>query len=419
MISRAQRVAREYEKAPLAPVAAEMVRNFTEREAMPGAATELEWITELAPAITLDDVNALARTGDRGRVITIVGPASVKLPSEAEVAATVKKALDAPTQPWVDTTPDRPLVVTAPTPGKVVKTVHDAATDATVWTLSNGVRVIVKATAFANDGVLVSGWKPGGTSIVPDKDYVHARFADEIVGQSGAGELSERGIRKLLAGKSVSVRVRLDELAEDIAMTARPEDLESAMQLLYLRIAQPTQDPGHRKYAFTIWKNKRLEAARRRDESPEQRFSDEVIAIATSNHARRKPVTPEMIEQIDIDKVYAIYNDRLADFGDATFVFVGNLDLAELQPLVETYLGSLPSKPKHARWRDIGVKHPTGKVDKTIVAGSEPKSRVWLDWNDPDKWSLDAERDAHILSMVLRIRLREIQIGRASCRERV
>jgi zinc protease len=33
---------------------------------------------------------------------------------------------------------------------------------------------------------------------------------------------------------------------------------------------------------------------------------------------------------------------------------------------------------------------------------------VWLDWNDADKWSLDAERDAHILSMVLRIRLREI-----------
>jgi zinc protease len=408
MISRTQRVAREYEKAPLGQLAAEIVRNFTEREAMPGAARELEWVTELAPGITLDDVNALAHTGDRGRVITIIGPANVKLPSEAEVAAMVKIALDAPSTPWVDTTPDRPLVVNAPTPGKVVKTAHDAAADATVWTLSNGVRVVVKPTAFANDGVLVTGWKSGGTSLVPDKEYVHARFADEIVGQSGAAELSERGIRKLLAGKSLSVRVRLDELAEDVTVTARPEDLETAMQMMYLRLAQPTQDPGHRRYAFTIWKNKRLEAARRRDDSPEQRFSDEVISLATSAHPRRKPLTPEMIEQIDIDKVYAIYQDRLADFGNATFVFVGNLDLAELQPLVETYIGSLPTRPKHPHWRDIGIKHPPGKVERTIVAGSEPKSRVWLDWNDAAKWSFDAERDAYILAMVLRIRLREI-----------
>src|SRR5262249_12290605 len=148
MISRAQRNAREHDKSALGPLAAEMVRNFTEREAMPGAAAELAWVTELAPGITLADVNALAHRDDKGRVITIVGPANVKLPSEAEVTAMVKAALEAPTKPWVDTTPDRPLVVTAPTPGKVVKTSHDAATDATVWTLSNGVRVVVKPTAF-------------------------------------------------------------------------------------------------------------------------------------------------------------------------------------------------------------------------------------------------------------------------------
>src|SRR5262249_32085011 len=184
------------------------------------------------------------------------------------------------------------LVVTHPVPGKVVATKHDAAAGATVWTLANGVRVVVKPTAFANDGVLVQGWKSGGTSLVPDTDYVHARFADEIVGQSGADELSERAIRKLLAGKSVSVSIALNELGERFSAAARPEDLETALQLMYLRITAPTRDPGHRKHAFTIWKNKRLEAARRRDGAPQQRITDEGTSIAASKHVRPRPVTP-------------------------------------------------------------------------------------------------------------------------------
>jgi zinc protease len=89
-------------------------------------------------------------------------------------------------------------------------------------------------------------------------------------------------------------------------------------------------------------------------------------------------------------------------------VFVGNIDPATLQPLVETYLGSLPSKGRKEKWKDIGVKPPTGKIVKTIKAGTEPKSFVSLSMNAPDKWTRDAERDAEVLGMVLRIRMREV-----------
>jgi zinc protease len=47
-------------------------------------------------------------------------------------------------------------------------------------------------------------------------------------------------------------------------------------------------------------------------------------------------------------------------------------------------------------------------VGWTVVAGSEPRSRVELEMSAPARWSLDAERDAQILSRVLQIRLREV-----------
>ena len=43
-----------------------------------------------------------------------------------------------------------------------------------------------------------------------------------------------------------------------------------------------------------------------------------------------------------------------------------------------------------------------------FMAAKHPKSFVSLTMNTPDKWSRDLERDAKILSMALRIRLREV-----------
>ncbi|MCX5744656.1 MAG: insulinase family protein, partial [Proteobacteria bacterium] len=97
-----------------------------------------------------------------------------------------------------------------------------------------------------------------------------------------------------------------------------------------------------------------------------------------------------------------------ADLGDFTFVIVGNLELARLQPLVERYLGSLPSKGRKETWRDIGVAFPAGKITKRYTLGSEPKSFVELQMKAQGTWTLDGARDAEILAMAMGIRLREV-----------
>ncbi|TMQ04255.1 MAG: insulinase family protein [Deltaproteobacteria bacterium] len=408
LVSQFENDAREWDKAPLRLIADEITRNFFDDEQMAGRRWELEAVREIAPAVTLDELNHLARSwgGARGRVVAIGAPADAVLPGEAEVRAIVAAATTARLEPWKDAgeVAARGLVEHPPAPGKVVATTHDAAADATVWTLGNGVRVVVKPTVFQNDEVMFTGWQLGGTSLVPDRDFVHARFAGEIMNASGAGELDAVALRKALAGKVAGANVLLGELGEQVQGSARPADLETALQLVYLKLTAPRRDER----AFAAWKERQRDFLQHKTALPDIAFAEQMLAVTSGNHLRRRPATVEMLDQVDLDRALAIYRDRLSDLGGFTFVFVGNLELAALQPLVETYLGSLPAAGRKAHWKDVGIRYPVGRITKTVVAGAEAKSHVELSMGAPMRWSLDGERDAEILSMVLQIRLREV-----------
>ena len=406
MLSGAENSAAEWEKTPGDSIADEMTRHFFEGEQMPGRALELLYNKEFLPTITLDELNKLAKSwgSEKGRVVAISGPSKAKVPTEDEVRQLLAKANTAQIEPWKDEGGDKPLMANKPAAGKVTATTSDAAVGTTTWTLSNGIRVIYKPTTFQNDEISFTAWQPGGTSLVSDKDYAQARFADDIVSASGVGDFDSAVLRKVLAGKVVSVWTNIGELSQMISGSTRPADLETAMQLIHLRITAPRKDTR----AFENWKQEQLEWVGNKKLLPEIQFFEAMQVVQSGNHLRRRPDTIESIKAVDHDKAMAIYKERFADAGSFTFIFVGNIDPAKLQPLVETYLGGLPSKGRKEKWKDVGVKYPTTKVVKTITAGSEPKSFVSLTMNTPEKWSRDLERDARVLSMALRIRLREV-----------
>ena len=398
--------AAEWEKTQSGALADEMTRNFFEGEPMPGRPFELALNREFLPTVTLAELNKLAATwgGEKGRVIQLSGPAGAKLPTEAEVRKLVAEAAAAKVEPWKDEAA-RPLMTQQPTPGKVVETTRDAAADATVWKLSNGVRVIVKPTTFQNDSIEITGWKPGGSSRIDD--VIHARFAIDVVETGGVGDLDPTALRKSLQGKVASANLWISDLSDTVRGSTRPADLETQMQLLHLRLTAPRVDQS----AFEAWKQDQLEWARNRRMLPEVSFFEDMTAVATRNHPRSQPTTPEMLAKVDLAKSHAIFKQRFADLGGMTFVVVGNVNVETLQPLVEKYLASLPSKSKGKAkdtWKDVKMTYATGVVTKDILQGSEPKSYVSMTFAAPDKWTREASADARILSMVLQIRLREV-----------
>ena len=112
--------------------------------------------------------------------------------------------------------------------------------------------------------------------------------------------------------------------------------------------------------------------------SPEAVFQEDMGLFLSSNHKRRQPTTPEVLEKVRLERALATYQERFREAGDFTFVIVGNVDVAKLQPLVETYLASLPTVGRKEKWRDIGVRWPRGGQSKTVFKGTEPKSRIMM-----------------------------------------
>jgi len=143
----------------------EYLRNFLERETIPGIEVELKLFKQFLPEITLAEVNKLAkeRMTHGNRVITISVPQkeSVKVPTEEEVLALINKITTEKFDPYIDKVSSKPLVSQLPSPGKVVDEKKIASLGVTEWILSNGARVVLKPTDFKNDEILFSASATG------------------------------------------------------------------------------------------------------------------------------------------------------------------------------------------------------------------------------------------------------------------
>ena len=384
----------------------EITRYFFAHELMIGRVSESNLTKEILPKITVDELNGLAASfgGAKNRAILISGPDGKPLPSKDRVLAIVDEVQKADVPPWEDKAVSTNLIAKAPTPGKVVKEKKIDKIDVTEWTLANGVKVIVKPTDYELDSVQINGDSPGGTAEAKDKDYPDARWADDVADLGGVGDFDAEQLQKALAGKEVHVGATIGDTTEGIAAQGSAHDVETLLQLVYLKMVMPRKDPQ----AFAVWKANFTEQLSNALRNPDFKFSRELQATLWKNNPRRRPPEPADVEKIDLDKAFAFYKDRFGDASDFTFVIVGAVDLAKLKPLVETYLGSLPAKGRHEKEKDLGIREVPGIVKKEWKMGSEPKAGVRIDFHADESWSRDKDRDMFILGQVLGIKLREV-----------
>jgi zinc protease len=311
---------------------------------------------------------------DRNRVVAVSAPQKpgVAVPDEAKLSAVISGGSGTGLTAYVDAVSQKPLLDKLPTPGRIVKTEAKAAYGITEWTLSNGARVVVKPTTFSRDQILFRAFSPGGTSLAPDRDFIAADTASQVISQGGLGGWTRIDLGKKLAGHTASVRPEIDEMKEGLIGGSDKDDLETMFQLLYLTVVEPRADPD----AFRAMVTQLQAGLANRGAEPEAAFNDTLNAALTQNHLRSRPLTPELVGEMNLEKSLAFYRDRFADLSDFTFVFVGSIDAPTLKPLVERYLASLPSLNRREQGRDLGIRPPDGVVEKVVRSGREPKSQV-------------------------------------------
>lgn len=413
ILQQMQNAYKERDKTSSASYVREYQQNFLSDEAIPGIDYEYNFYLNNIGKITLAEMNAMAGKfiSDQNRVVVVQAPDKEKanLPDEKTMLGWINSVTV--TTPYVDNVSNQPLLDKVPVPSKTVRVVPDDSISTATLTLSNGVKIILKPTDFKNDQILFSGYAFGGTSLASDADFPSANLAANIISNSGVANFTQIQLDKLLAGKNVSVTPYISEIAQGISGNSTPQDLETALQLLYLYFTQPRKDPD-------IWQSNITQAKAflaNRSLDPNNVYRDTVAAVLNNYNFRNLTVTPAQLDAASLDKAYAFYKDRFSDASAFTFTFIGNFDVATIRPLLETYLGGLPSTNKGETYKDLHIQPPAGQITKIVHKGIGDKATVQLvfsgdyTYNSLNNVQMDALEA--ILQIKLTERLREQESG--------
>ncbi|MDD5184558.1 MAG: insulinase family protein [Paludibacter sp.] len=348
----------------------EYVRNFTSQEVIPGIEWEYQTSQMLVPHLTLDMINQLAKSyvTDTNLIVSIMAPEkpAVKVPTKEQILAAIDNAKKAKLTAKAEENLNKPLISVIPKAGTIKKTTQNALLGTTEWTLSNGVKIIIKPTTFKKDEILLNAFSEGGLSKISNvADLPSGMLATAIESNNGLGDYTLIDLNKILTGKIASVSPVIGSYDEGFNGNSSVSDFKTMLQLIYLNFTAPRKDDN----AFKALINGYSASLANTATDPRKAFSDSV-SVTLSNHSPRTILfNLKTIGLVDQDKALAIYKERFADPADFTFIFTGNIDPANdsTKQAICTYLGGLKSKKGGEKFTDNQIRKPKGKVSNDFM----------------------------------------------------
>jgi zinc protease len=402
---RSERILQEYQRHFLPPYSPYLDAEY-----------QLELYKHLLEQITLEDVNTFAKgmVTEENAVIIVVAPEKedVKLPTEDEVLSIYNQANQQEVEPYIYEVPDEPLITSLPKKGKVSKREKHKDLDYEVWILKNGIKVFVKNTDFQDDEILFEAKSFGGYSVYDDRDDVSSRIAASVARESGLGNFNRVELQRKLTGNTVNINPYIGETSEGLRGSSSVKDFEVLLQLIHLSFTQPriTQT------AFNSYINKEKGMLDNAARDPRSAWQDTISVVGGNYNYRNRPITADLLDEADFRRVRSIFNQRFGDPTNFDFYFVGSIENSKTtRKLIEQYIGSLPVVERNEDFRDLGMKPPTGVVEKTVKKGTDNQCMVMynihgdIEYNAQNKLLLNAV--SSILSTKLLEEIREKESG--------
>lgn len=345
---------------------------------------EFQWtmVQLMMQRLTLEEVNELIKNliTVSNNVLIISAPEKEKasLPDEKDLAHFISWVRNAEIDPYVRETVDIPLLKEQITPGRVVKK-EQGAYGATVWTLNNGIRIVILPTPYSPGQIVMKGLAEGGLSTVSEKDFYTASIAAQIAGMSGLGELNAEQLPNAIGSKVVQVQPSIERFTSSLNGSSAKSDVETMLQLSYLYFKHPRFDRSQFDLLIEANRQNIVNGAF----SPEFRITQAINKMTYGDNPRAQIPNEEILSTIDFTKISEIYNSLFCDAAkNYTFYFLGDIDSDIFQPLVEKYLGGLPAGSHTLKWHDDKVRAIRGNKEERIYLQMEtPKSLISFNYS--------------------------------------
>lgn len=396
----------ERDKSESDSLADELGRHFLTAEPVPGIAWEYERVKQLVPPLTLQAVNAHARMvleEPGSQPFVMVATPSAAGATAAAVRGVVNEVLRSDITPYRGIKVETQLLDREPQPGRLTSETSDATLGTTTLAFANGVRVVLKPTDFKNDEVLLSAARYGGQYLYDQADHQNAVHLVATIGAMGYGALTPTALQRFLSTRSANASVEFAPYTEEVDGASTRDDIATLLQLVYLKLTAPRLDAARLESSRTALKGYLTSLSN----SPGSQFEDFSMAVLSQDHPRAPRVPkPADLDLVNAERSVLMYRERFGNASGMTFVLVGSFPIAEVKPLVARYLGGLPSSPREARFRDVGLRYPTGDIDRALQKGSD-KSAVAIIYSGQRPYSAGETLRLAALTEVLRLRVTE------------
>lgn len=385
----------------------EMQEHFLNNEPIVDVDYYYNYVTKLIPTITVEEVNAKAKEWNvnKNQTIIISGPSEgVKHLTKEECEAIIAKVKQAKVEAYKDAVSKAELISEELKGGKIVKTTELPQFSAVEWVLDNGAKVVFRKADYEKDNVTLTSYSKGGTSLYDTDMLVSAQNTAAFVGGFGLGDFDDIALGKILTGKMANSAVKINTLSEAVQGASTPQDVETMMQLVYLRFEKPRFD----KEIFESIMNQNRSTLPMVLGKPQKIMQDSLQMIMSNYNPRSILYNEDYLNRISLEQIEKVYRDRIKDASDFIFFIVGNVEEETIKPLVEKYIGSIKSEYRKETWRDNNVRGPKGKTVRSIEVDLEvPKSTVITNFSKEMKYSLHNSFCLSVLQGILDLRYTE------------
>ena len=337
------------------------VQNFLEETPIIEPEKELEIVRKLDKTVTIDDVNALAKTiiTNQNQVVTMFGPDknTFKMPTNSSIENAILKAQKQHYTPYkTQNTLTERLITKLPKPGSIIseRTYKYGYTE---FTLSNGLKVYVRPTNFEPDEVNLKLFSLGGKNIYPDSEMPNLTYLMAGATIGGVAQYNDLTLEKMLAGKTATVTPFIDNDTRGMAGTSNVKDTKTLLELVYLYFTQPRKDPQ----AFKNLMEQQQEFLTNAHVNPMLAYHDTLHKVAYATN-RMASMDKEQLKRVNYNRIMHIYKELFANAANFKLILTGNININKLRPLLCQYIATLPSN---------NTKETIGTYEPKLVDGKK------------------------------------------------
>ncbi len=398
----------ERDKSESAGIISAYVDNFLTGSPIPGIAKRYEFIRQELPGITLQEINAVAKKmpATNNAFTLVMAPSAMKdkLPNDKAVTEMVVAASNKQMAAYEEKEVTAALLDKEPVSGKVTAEQKNEKLATVSYLLNNGVTITIKPTQLKNDEIIMDAWRLGGFYNYPVTDKQSATNAAVVVRQMGVKDMTPTDLTKFMAGKSFSVLPYINASEEGIEGSSSVKDFENFLQLTHLYFTAPRRD----ELLFKSFIGKQKAAVEFYSKDPQSSYEDTLQKIIYKNNPWVDVIpTAADFDAINLDRSLEIYKEIFGNAQGMHFTFVGNIDPAATRPLIEKYLGSLPSSPKENNSKDPGIRMVQGSTDVVIKRGKETQAMINLLFEGETEYNRDNRLQLAALLDVINIKVIE------------